>query len=195
MVRIGVLALQGDVREHLEMVSSCNAEAVEVRTAEELDNVDGLIMPGGESTTLGKLMERIGLDKEIIRKVRRGMPVFGTCAGMILLSKKIIGSDSRSYNLIDIDVKRNDYGRQIESFEDNIHIKGLKRPVNAWFIRAPVIHRHGKGVEILAELNNKAVMAMQKNVLVASFHPELGHDKRIHKMFVKIAEKKKQARP
>ena len=188
-MKIGVLALQGDFKEHTEMLKKCNADAVEVRLPEDLKNINGLIIPGGESTTIGNLMRRYNLDKEIIKKHNQGMAIYGTCAGAILLSKNIAGSKQPRLSLLDISVKRNDYGRQIDSFEAELNIEKVGK-FKGVFIRAPVIEKIRNGVRILSKLNNKPVLIQHKNILASTFHPELSGDKRVHEYFIGIAEKR-----
>ena len=185
MVSIGVLALQGDFKEHVEMLNKCNVDSVEVRMPEDLKDVNGLIVPGGESTTMGNLMQQHGLDEEIIKKNKNGMPIYGTCAGAIILSKNIIGSGQPRLNLLDIFVKRNDYGRQIDSFEAELKIDEIGK-FNGIFIRAPVIEKINSRVKVLSKLNSHPVLVQQKNILASTFHPELTNDKRVHEYFVKI---------
>ena len=182
---MGVLSLQGAVEEHLKMIKRCGLEGIKVKTVKDLEKVDRLIIPGGESTTIGKLAKIYGLDQEINKRGREGMPIFGTCAGMILLAKKVVGSEQIRFKLIDIEVERNAFGRQVDSFEADLKIEKLKGKLfRAVFIRAPYIKKVGKGVKILAEFKGKIVMAREKNILVSSFHPELNDDLRIHKYFL-----------
>lgn len=184
-MKVGVLSLQGAVEEHLRMIEGCDFEGIKVKTIEDLEKVDRLIIPGGESTTIGKLAKIYGLDREIIKKSKEGMPIFGTCAGMILLANKVIGNEQIRFNLIDIVVKRNAFGRQVDSFEADLKIEDFnRRPFKAVFIRAPYIKKAGTEVKVLAEFRGKIVMARQKNILVSSFHPELTDDIRIHKYFL-----------
>lgn len=184
-MRIGVLAFQGSVREHQQSLTKCECEAVAVKTREGLRSIDGLVIPGGESTTVGKLLVRYGLDEEIRRLAREGLPIYGTCTGLILLAKEIVGSQQPTLGLMDIKVVRNAYGRQIDSFETDLGIPALGRePFRAVFIRAPLIESTGAGVETLAELAGKAVFARQGNLLVSAFHPELTGDLRIHRYFL-----------
>lgn len=189
-VRIGVLGLQGDYQKHLEMVQSIDGvEAKIIRTVDEINNwCDGLIIPGGESTTVGKLMDRYGVDKAIRQRVADGMTVFGTCTGMILLSKEIEGSDQHRLGLMDTAVRRNAYGRQVDSFECDLKIACLGGdPVRAVFIRAPQIISISKDAEALAYLEaGEAVMVRQGNCLAISFHPELTDDARVHEYFVEM---------
>ena len=161
--------------------------SLEVRTPQDLAQVDALIMPGGESTTMSQLLESSDLYEPIKKLIHEGMPVFGTCAGMILLAKKIIDGrdDQISFGAIEIEVQRNAYGRQVDSFEADVEVEGLVPAFHAVFIRAPKILQAGKDVEVLASFGSDVVLARQKNVLVASFHPELSQDGRIHELFVK----------
>ena len=189
MLKIGVLSLQGDFREHIEMLKKCNVSAVEVRMPEDLKDVDGLIIPGGESTTMGNLMQREGLNKQIVKKYKEGMAIYGTCAGAILLAKNIAASGQPRLNLLDISVKRNDYGRQIDSFEAELDIKEIGK-FNGIFIRAPVIDKVYNGIKVLSRFDSKPVFIQNKNILASTFHPELADDKRVHEYFVKIAQDK-----
>ncbi|HKX18317.1 MAG TPA: pyridoxal 5'-phosphate synthase glutaminase subunit PdxT [bacterium] len=189
--KIGVLALQGDVIEHVKMLRRLGVEAIEVRTPEDLAKVDALIIPGGESTTIGKLAVEYGLDQAIPARVRDGMPVYGTCAGMIALSKQASGGEPPLLRLMNITVRRNAYGRQVESFETDLEIPAIGgRPVHAVFIRAPEIEDVGPDVHVLASLNGKPVLARQGNMLVSAFHPELTDDDRVHRYFVEMLKKK-----
>lgn len=187
-MRVGVLALQGDFREHLAALKRLGVEGLGVRTVEELEKVDGLIMPGGESTTIANLLEKSGLFFEIKERGQNGFPIYGTCAGEILLAKEVTNHSKSYLGLIDIAVRRNAYGRQIDSFEADLNIKNIGA-FHAVFIRAPIIERVGPKVEILAEHNSIPVMAQQKGILVSSFHPELTGDLRIHEYFLKLIER------
>ncbi len=186
--RIGVLALQGAVELHLHALERLGVEAVEVRRAEHLDRVDGLILPGGESSTISKLLVLNDLFDPLAERLAAGMPAFGTCAGMIMLASEILDGrdDQRCFGAIDIAVRRNAFGRQIDSFETDLHVIGLaEAPVHAVFIRAPVVESVGPGVEILAAVEEgRPVACRQGSVLVTSFHPELSPDLRLHEMFV-----------
>ena len=184
---VGVLALQGAFNRHTRMLGELNVATQEVRTPQDLASVDALVMPGGESTTMSQLLESSELFEPIKKMIHEGMPVFGTCAGMILLAKEIIDGrdDQVSFGAIDIDVQRNAYGRQIDSFEAEIEVDGFNTPFQAVFIRAPRIVKAAQSVEVLAEFGVEIVLARQKNVLVASFHPELSPDQRIHELFVR----------
>lgn len=186
-INIGVLALQGAFASHQKVFLELSVEAVQVRTAADLSKVDALVMPGGESTTMSQLLETSELFEPISLRIKKGMPVFGTCAGMILLSKKILDGrdDQLSFDAIDIDVQRNAYGRQIDSFEAEIEIDSLDSPFNAVFIRAPRIVSLGPEVHALAYCGDDVVLAKQENILVASFHPELANDVRLHELFLK----------
>jgi pyridoxal 5'-phosphate synthase pdxT subunit len=174
--RIGVLALQGAFREHARILREAGAEVVEVRLPEQLDGLDGLVIPGGESTTILRLASLYGLD-EAIRSFDR--PVFGTCAGMILVDRNHLG-------LADIDVDRNAYGRQVASFEADLELEADNRPFRGVFIRAPRVRDTGPGVEVLAELDGEPVLLRDGTVLVAAFHPELTDDARIHERFLEL---------
>lgn len=188
---IGVLAIQGAVSEHLDALRRCGIEAIPVRKSEEIRALEGLIIPGGESTTIGKLMERYGLDREIRARAKEGLPIFGTCAGLILLAKEVVESDQPSLGLMDIAVQRNAFGRQRESFEAGIEVPVLgNHPVRGVFIRAPYIVKAGQGVEILALFEGKIVMAREGNKLVTAFHPELTEDLRVHQYFVEMTREK-----
>ena len=184
---VGVLALQGAFSSHTKVLDSIGVSTQEVRTPQDLASVDALVMPGGESTTMSQLLESSELFEPIKKLIYEGLPIFGTCAGMILLASKIIDGrdDQVSFGAINIEVQRNAYGRQIDSFEADINVESFDSPFHAVFIRAPRIVKADGSVEILAEFGDDIVLAKQKNVLVASFHPELSPDKRIHEMFVK----------
>ena len=184
---VGVLALQGAFSSHSKVLDSIGVSTQEVRTPQDLASVDALVMPGGESTTMSQLLESSELFEPINKLIHEGLPVFGTCAGMILLASKIIDGrdDQVSFGAINIEVQRNAYGRQIDSFEADINVESFDSPFHAVFIRAPRIVKADRSVETLAEFGDDIVLAKQKNVLVASFHPELSPDKRIHEMFVK----------
>jgi len=185
---IGVLALQGDFAKHLEVLERLGVQGVQVRLPEHLDRVDGLIIPGGESTTMGKLLGRFGLDAAIRGMAERGMPVFGTCAGMILLAKEIEGSDQPRLGLIDMKVRRNAFGRQVNSFEVDLSVPELGgEPVRGVFIRAPFVTEVGKGVQVMAKLDDgRIVMVRQGKHIAAAFHPELTDDSRVHEFFIRI---------
>jgi 5'-phosphate synthase pdxT subunit len=186
-MKIGVLALQGAVREHCNSLKRCGVEPVEIRYKEQLNEIEGIIIPGGESTTIGKLLVRYHMLGLLTQLGRKGFPIFGTCTGLILLAKEINGSEQPRLGLMDITVERNAFGRQIASFEADLDIDGLgPEKFHAIFIRAPYIVRVGKGVSILSQLEGKILMARQKNLLGAAFHPELTTDLRIHQYFIKM---------
>jgi len=192
MTRVGILALQGDVAEHVAMLRQAGAEPVMVKRAEQLDQVDGLVIPGGESTTIGKLLRRFDLLDPIQQRARSGFPVYGTCAGMILLADQIedAGQDQPSIGGMDITVQRNAFGRQVDSFETDLDLPALgSEPFHGVFIRAPLITRVGQEVDVLAQLDGgRTVAARQANLLVSSFHPELTDDARLHRYFVEMVE-------
>lgn len=190
-MKIGVLALQGAFREHRWMLERCGAEAVEVRTPQDLDDLDGLVIPGGESTTIGKLLVEWGLMDKIKERAAAGMAVYGTCAGMILLAGDIAGSGQPRLGLMDVKVRRNAFGRQRESFEADLNVPEFgPEPVRAVFIRAPYIESAGPGVKILAAVGDHIVIARQGKLLATAFHPELTDDDRIHKYFIKMIQGK-----
>lgn len=172
------------------MLHDLGVETVQVRTPADLELVDALVMPGGESTTMSHLLQTSGLFDAIDARLKQGMPVFGTCAGMILLAKGVLDgrSDQRSFGAIDIDVRRNAYGRQIDSFETDIALIGVVEDFHAVFIRAPQVARIGDDVTVLARHNDDVVLAQQGSVMVASFHPELTNDARIHSMFIGLLQ-------
>jgi len=184
-ITVGVLALQGDFAAHIKMLQSIGVETLEIRLPEELDRIDGLIIPGGESTTLIKLMNKYGF-VEALGKFRDSQKtLFGTCAGTILLASNLIGTEQQTLNLIDIEVERNAYGRQVDSFETAIQTPFTgSKPLNLIFIRAPIIRRKGKKVNTIIELDGNDVFVRENNVMAATFHPELTDDQRIHKYFL-----------
>ncbi len=186
-MKIGVLSLQGDFKEHIIMLKKCSVDSVEVRLPEDLRNIDGLIIPGGESTAIGNLMQENSLDKEIIKKHKSGMAIYGTCAGAILLAKDITGSSQPSLRLLDISIKRNDYGRQLDSFESELSIEKIGK-FNGIFIRAPVIEKIDKGVKVLSSLGKHPVLIRQGNILASTFHPELTEDRRVHEYFINMVK-------
>ncbi|MEY2468000.1 MAG: pyridoxal 5-phosphate synthase pdxT subunit [Actinomycetota bacterium] len=190
-MKVGILALQGDVREHAAALADLGASSRPVRTASDLALVDALVLPGGESTTMSLLLDSSGLREPIADRLRDGMPAFGTCAGLILLAGEVLDGrpDQRSFGAIDLAVRRNGYGRQLDSFETEIAVQGLAGSlVHAVFIRAPVVERAGLGVEILASVDDRPVLCRQGPILVAAFHPELSDDRRVHELFLKGAE-------
>ncbi len=190
MATIGVLAIQGDFAEHLAALKKLDAKAREVRLPAELEGLDGLIIPGGESTTLARLLDVYGLREPLKQRAQDGMAVWGTCAGMILLAKNLVEDRPQPLGLIDVDVQRNAYGRQVDSFVADIPVPALEEPVfHAIFIRAPKMHRLGEGVKVLATLPEGGVVAAQEErMLVTAFHPELTEDTRFHEYFLKMVE-------
>jgi pyridoxal 5'-phosphate synthase pdxT subunit len=186
---VGVLALQGAVREHLEMIEQCGARGVGIKRPSGLDGVNGLIIPGGESTTIGKLIDEYGFAPGLKELGARGVPIFGTCAGLIILSQRVKGRHGTVLGLADVTVERNAFGRQVDSFEKEIAVKGIEgedRPFRAVFIRAPVIEETGPGVEVMASVDEGVVMARQGTMLLGAFHPELTGDERIHRYFLEM---------
>jgi pyridoxal 5'-phosphate synthase pdxT subunit len=187
LLKVGVLALQGSVKEHVNALKKLKVEPVLVKLPYDLKEINGLILPGGESTTMGKLMRQYGLDKEIKRRYKEGMPIYGSCAGAILLAKDIVGSKQPKLGLMDISIKRNEYGRQVDSFEAELDVFDM--PFKGVFIRAPVISELHDGCKILSKFENKPVMVEQGNLLVSTFHPELTDDLRVHKYFIEMIDK------
>ena len=188
-MRIGVLALQGAFREHLATLAAIGVESVEVRLPEDLVDVHGLILPGGESTTMRRLIRRWGLAGPILDLARSGAPLFGTCAGMIVLSKSIAGGEDPVLPLLDVVVERNAFGRQLDSFETDLVVPVLgERPVHAIFIRAPIVDAVGPEVDVLARLDDGRIVAVrQENVLATAFHPELAGETRFHRLVATMA--------
>lgn len=195
-MRIGVIAIQGNVEEHVNAMRRAlekagqEAEVIEIKHKGLVPTCDALILPGGESTTLGRLMEKEGISAEIKTVTKAGVPILGTCAGLVLLAKRgdeqVKKTGQPLLSLMDITVNRNAFGRQKESFECPVDFKGLDSPFNAVFIRAPSITEFGVGVEVLSECNGVIIAARQKNMLALSFHPELTDDPRIHHYFLKM---------
>jgi len=182
---VGVLALQGDVVEHIRALEEVGSRPIEVKTRADLDRIDALIVPGGESTTVIRLLDRFDLAQPIVERVRAGMPFWGTCMGMIVAAHDVVGLDQATLDLIDISVRRNAFGRQIDSAEIPLAIPVLgPEPFPAIFIRAPWIERVGPGVELLASLDGHGVFVRQGNVLGSAFHPELSADRRLHRYFI-----------
>jgi len=188
-MKIGVLALHGAFIEHIGLLESMGIEAVRVRLPEDLDGVSGLIIPGGESTTMRKLTARWGMRRPILDLAAKGAPILGTCAGMIVVAREIAGGEEPVFPLIDVTVRRNAFGRQLDSFETELPIPAIgDRPVHAIFIRAPIIERVGPDVEVLAALPDGRVVAVrQRNVIAISFHPELAGETRIHRLIATMA--------
>ena len=191
VVRVGVLALQGDTREHLAALRDAGASAVTVRRREELDAVDALIIPGGESTTMSHLLRDLDLLEPLRKRLADGLPAYGACAGMILLASEILdagaeGREAVPLGGLDITVRRNAFGRQVDSFEGDVEFSGFDEPVHAVFIRAPWVERVGDGVQVLARAAGHPVAVRQGPVLATAFHPEVTGDRRIHRLFVDI---------
>ncbi len=186
---VGVLALQGDFKEHIETLNEIEGvEARPVKTREQIEACDALVIPGGESTTIGKLMERFEIDRPIREMAEAGKPIWGTCAGMIVLAKDIVESDQWRLGLMDITVERNAFGRQVDSFETDLSVKGIDEPVHAVFIRAPYVREVCEecGVDVLATFKDKIVLCRQGNLLASAFHPELTDDRRVQEYFLKM---------
>lgn len=193
MMKIGVLALQGAVIEHLRMLEEVGATAVSVKRVEELHDLDGLVIPGGESTTISKLMHKYGLMDAVRKFGEAGKPIFGTCAGAILLAKEIEGQSDAHLGLMDIKVARNAFGRQKDSFEVNLPVVGVAADYPAVFIRAPYLKHVGEAGQVLAKHEDKIVVARDRHYLAAAFHPELTEDTRLHKYFLDMVEEAKKA--
>lgn len=192
-MKIGVLAVQGDIREHANMIEKIGYTPVRVKSVETLNEVEGLIIPGGESTTISKLMKKTGLWDELKKKAQEGFPIFGTCAGMIVVSKGIENyPQQETLGLIDIYVERNAYGRQVFSFEEILKFNG--KDIKVTFIRAPKIVKYGKNIEKLIEFKDAPVLVRENNILVASFHPEIEDDTSVHQYFIKQMVEKKQVK-
>ena len=190
MKKIGVLAVQGAVREHVEMLNQvADVQGVGVKYIHELDEIDGLIIPGGESTAIGRLLRDFGLLEPLRAKIQAGLPVWGTCAGMILLAKKLVNDDNVHLGVMDIEVSRNGYGRQLGSFETTVLIPEVAdEEIRLTFIRAPYVNAVGDQVEILLEIDGRIVACRQGNMLATAFHPEITNDLAFHKYFVKMVK-------
>jgi len=185
-MKVGILALQGDVREHVDILRGLDAATVHVRTNEDLQTVDALVLPGGESTTIGFMLDEHGMIEPLRKRIEDGLPVLGTCAGAILLAQTIEGGEVPRIGLLDAVVHRNAYGRQVDSFEDDVDVDGVGR-VHAVFIRAPVIESIGGRVEVLSTYRDGPVVVKQGNMLAATFHPELAHEDGLHKLLIGLA--------
>ena len=188
-MKIGVLAVQGAFAEHMTILGAIGVEGVEVRLPSEFEDLSGLILPGGESTAQRRLIDRWGLREPILELARSGAPIFGTCAGMILLSRDIADGDESVFPLLDVDVRRNAFGRQLDSFETDLQVPVLgDQPVHAVFIRAPIIERIGPGVDVLARLDDGRIVAVrERNVVATAFHPELAGETRFHRLVATMA--------
>ena len=188
-MKIGVLALQGAVAEHIQMLSALETEVIPVRTPSELDGLDALVIPGEESTTISKLLSDYGLMQPIRELAEQGFPIFGTCAGLVLLAKRVSNLEMEPIGVMDIEVKRNAFGRQVDSFEANLEIPALHNGTfHGVFIRAPIIEKTENGVEVLCQLNDKPVAVRQGKLLACAFHPELTDDLRLHRYFLDIVK-------
>ncbi len=195
-----MLAVQGDVREHVAVLTALGAEASTVRRPAEVEQIDGLVIPGGESTVMDKLVRAFDLQQPLRRRIAAGLPVYGSCAGMIMLADRIADArpDQQSLGGLDVTVRRNAFGRQVDSFEQDLDYAGLDVPVHAVFIRAPWVEQAGPGVEVLARVRQgpaagRIVAVRQGNLIATSFHPEVGGDRRIHAEFVSIATNAKES--
>lgn len=187
-MKVGLLALQGAIGPHADALRALGATPVEVRTPAQLADVDALIIPGGESTTMSKLLDTSGLAAPLRERLAAGLPTFGTCAGMIVLARTVLDgrADQNSYDAIDVTVRRNAFGRQVDSFEADLAITGLDAPFHAVFIRAPFVEQVGDGVEVLASVDGHPVLCRQGRVVVSAFHPELTGDLRLHEQFLSL---------
>ena len=188
-MKVGVLALQGASARHADMLARLGARPVTLRSPADLDPVDAVVLPGGESTTMSMLLQSSGLFEPLAERLAAGLPAFGTCAGMILLGREILDGrpDQRCFGVVDISVRRNAFGRQVDSFEADLRVAGIGRegdPVHVVFIRAPVVTSVGDGVDVLAAVDGRPVLCRQGPVLVSAFHPELGDDPRLHELFL-----------
>jgi len=188
-MKIGVLGVQGDVREHVEALHKLGVETLIVKLPEHLDMVDGLILPGGESTTMIRILKEMNMDERLVERINDGLPVFATCAGVILLAKRINNYKQEKLGVLDVTVERNAYGRQVESFETFIEIPAIgKDPFRAIFIRAPRIVETGRSVEILAYHEDDPVLVKEGKILASTFHPELTDDLRLHRYFLEMVK-------
>lgn len=193
-MKVGVLALQGDVREHIKSLGECGVTAIPVKRASEIADIDALVIPGGESTTIAKLARSFEVLELIKNRIAEGMPVYGSCAGMILLSNNVLDAivGQETFGGLDATVRRNAFGRQVDSFEIDLEVQGVKGgPIRAVFIRAPWVESVGEKVQVLASVDNHPVAVRQQNILATSFHPELTGDSRLHKYFVDVVCKNK----
>lgn len=187
-MRIGILALQGAFLEHKNILDILGVENIYVKTKQDLENIDGIILPGGESTAMGKLLRDFDILNILKEKVERGFPVFGTCSGMILLAKELVNDETKHLSIMNISVKRNAYGRQLGSFKTHENFKGIDEKLEMTFIRAPYVEKVGEGVEVLAKVDDKIVAVREKNMLAISFHPELTKDLSVHKYFLRMVK-------
>ena len=189
---VGVLALQGDVREHIHLLKDIGASPAPVRTLEELERVDALVIPGGESTTIGFMLAEHELIEPLKKRIEDGLPVLGTCAGAILLAKEVVGGSTDKewpkIGVLDVSIHRNAYGRQVDSFEEDVEVSDVG-PMHAVFIRAPVIESVGPGVEVLAELRAGPVVVREENIIAATFHPELAGESGLHRLLTESSKR------
>ncbi len=192
-MKIGILALQGAFQEHKNILDSLNVDNCLLKTKEQLEDIDGIILPGGESTAMGKLLRDFDILEPLKEKIKNGFPVFGTCSGMILLAEKLSNSEVVHLGVMGIEVKRNAYGRQLGSFETETDFKGIDKKVKMVFIRAPYVENTKEGVKILATVNGNIVAVREKNMLAVSFHPELTNDTSVHEYFLDIIKKIKSS--
>ena len=190
MPKVGILAIQGDFHEHILALDHLGVESLEIRLPQQLDEIDGLIIPGGESTTIVQLIDIFGFREVLVERVKKGMPVWGTCAGMIVIADKLKDHRPEPLHLMNIEVSRNAFGRQVDSFETDLEIKGIEGPpYHAIFIRAPVVTELREDVEVLAGLEDgRPVAVRQDNMMATAFHPELTDDTRVHELFVRMVE-------
>lgn len=191
-MKIGILALQGAFQEHKNILDSLNVNNSLIKTKEQLEDIDGIILPGGESTAMGKLLRDFDILEPLKEKIKNGFPVFGTCSGMILLAEKISNSDVVHLGVMGIEVKRNAYGRQLGSFETLGDFKGIDKKVKMVFIRAPYVENIKEGAEVLSVVNENITAVREKNMLAVSFHPELTDDTSVHEYFLDIVKKNKK---
>lgn len=191
-MKIGILALQGAFLEHKNILDFLKIESCLIKTKEQLEDIDGIILPGGESTAMGKLLRDFNILEPLREKIKNGFPVFGTCSGMILLAEKLSNSEVVHLGVMGIEVKRNAYGRQLGSFETEEDFKGIDKKVKMVFIRAPYVEKTKESVEILSTVNGNITAVREKNMLAVSFHPELTNDASVHKYFLDIVKKNKK---
>lgn len=191
-MKIGILALQGAFQEHKNILDSLNVDNCLIKTKEQLEDIDGIILPGGESTAMGKLLRDFDILEPLKEKIKNGFPVFGTCSGMILLAEKLSNSEVVHLGAMGIEVKRNAYGRQLGSFETEADFKGIDKKVEMVFIRAPYVEKIKENVEILSTVKGNITAVREKNMLAVSFHPELTNDTSVHKYFLDIVKKNKK---
>lgn len=191
-MKIGILALQGAFLEHKKILDKLGVTSIYIKEKSQLEEIDGIILPGGESTAMGKLMREFDLLEPLKEKIINGMPVFGTCSGLILLAKKLANDDTVHLGVMDIVVKRNGYGRQLGSFQCLGSIKGIEKKIEMVFIRAPYVEVVGEGVEVIGEVEGKIIAVKEKNMLGISFHPELTEDTTLHKYFLNLIKKNRK---